>query len=303
MPVPPPRLGPGSRVLLIAPAGPVTDEMIERAVARCRSLGWEPVVGASARLRTGFLAGPDEARAADLERGLEDAAVDAMWALRGGYGGIRALQHVDLGSFQARPRAFIGFSDNTIIHLALRRLGVVSFHGPHAGAEAWSAVAETAFRAVLMQGSAAGTLPAGPETPATLVDGAAEGPLVGGNLALLASTCGTALQPDVRGGILFLEDVGEPLYRIDRMLMQLRLAGVLDGVAGVALGQFTGLDDGDDGATLESVLAGALAPLGVPTVMGLPIGHVDANWTLPVGVAARLDAGAGTLTLLEPAVR
>jgi muramoyltetrapeptide carboxypeptidase len=303
----PPTLRPGDRVALVAPAGPVDDAKIDTALKRCAHLGLVPVPGRAIRSKNGYLAGSDQERAADLRLALEGDA-SAIWALRGGYGALRTLEHVDLQPFRARPRAYIGFSDNTAIHLALHRMGVVSYHGPHAGYEHFPEATERAFRAVLMEAGPAGVLPR-PDglMHITMRDGVAEGPLVGGNLALLAAVCGTRHQPDTRGAILFIEDVAEPLYRIDRMITQIRLAGLLDHVAGVALGEFTAMPDPVDEAasdgepTLEAVLGELLEPLDVPTVLGLPFGHGKENWTLPLGVTARLDASTGTLELLEPA--
>jgi muramoyltetrapeptide carboxypeptidase len=302
----PARLEPGDRVALVAPAGPVDEEKIRTAEARCRALGLEPVRGASVNARSGYLAGPDAARAADLQTAL-DAGVDAVWAVRGGYGTLRTLQHLDLSGFRRRRTALIGFSDNTAIHLALLRLGLVSFHGPHAGYEHFPSETEAAFRAVVMESGVPGALPlpAGCD-PVTIVAGRAEGRLIGGNLALLAAVCGTPYQPDTRGAILFFEDVGEHLYRIDRMLMQLRLAGLLDHVAGVAVGEFTGMIEpvhaevAGGEPSLQSLLTELLEPLGVPVVMDLPFGHGVQNWTLPIGVPARLDAIRGSLEILEP---
>lgn len=303
----PPALRSGDRVALVAPAGPIDEPKVATALRRCRDLGLEPVPGRAIRSRVGYLAGGDTDRAADLNAAIggDNAAI---WAIRGGYGSLRALQHVDLRPLRDRPRAFIGFSDNTAVHLALLRLGVVSFHGPHAGFEHFPPATEAAFRQVLFHAEAAGTLPASDVGPVTVRAGVAEGPLVGGNLALLAAACGTAHQPDTRGAIVFIEDVAEPLYRVDRMLMQLRMAGALDDIAGLALGDFTAMPDPvhraatDGEPCLESVVAELLEPLGVPIAMGLPFGHGRENWTLPLGVRARLDAGAGTLSLLEPAV-
>jgi muramoyltetrapeptide carboxypeptidase len=302
---------PGDRVALVAPAGPVADAAIERGLERCRRLGLVPVLGDRAGARTGYLAGRDRDRAADLASALADPDIAAVWALRGGYGTLRTLEHLDLSTTVGAPKPFIGFSDNTAIHLALHRRGIVSFHGPHAGFEHFPPLTEAAFRAVLMEPDPAGALPAAPVAPTVISDGSAEGALVGGNLALLAAACGTRHQPDTRDAILFLEDVGEPLYRVDRMLIQLRLAGLLDGIRGIALGEFVGLTDEEGGSGpasgsepppgLVDLAAELLAPLGVPVVAGFPFGHGRENWTLPLGVRARLDAGAGTLTLLEPA--
>lgn len=298
----PPRLRSGARVALVSPAGPSTPEKIEAALARCRGFDLEPVLAPSARERLAYLAGPDEARLTDLQAALEDPSVDAVWAIRGGYGTMRLLRHLDLEPLVRRPKAFLGFSDNTALHLALARAGLVSFHGPHAGG-AFPPLAEACFRAVLFEPAPAGPLPTGTEeVPRTLVGGVAEGELIGGNLALLAALCGTPWALRARGRILVLEDIGEAVYRVDRMLVQLALSGALEGVAGIAFGRFSETPQADPARGLEAVLAEWAQSLGVPAVMGLPFGHVDENWTLPFGVRARLDADAATLRLLEPAV-
>jgi muramoyltetrapeptide carboxypeptidase len=296
----PPRLRPGSRVILIAPAGPVSDERIDIALDRCARLGLEPVLGRSARARfAGYLAGTDDERIADLRTAIADDDIDGVWALRGGYGTMRLLAHVDLAPLAARPRAYIGFSDNTAVHLALLARGVVSFHAPHAGGDS-TPMAEECLRTVLFHAEAAGTLPLpdGP-APVPLMAGTAEGPLVGGNLALLAAMCGTPAPPVARDSILFVEDIGEAAYRLDRAWMQLLLSGALDGVAGIAFGRFSDCGTADE---LGELLHRLAAPLGVPVLMDLPIGHEPDNWTLPLGVRARMDASRGTLELLEPAV-
>ncbi|HSJ08688.1 MAG TPA: LD-carboxypeptidase [Longimicrobiales bacterium] len=292
----PPRLRPGSRVALIAPAGPVAEDRVDVALARCREFGLEPVPGRSARARHGYLAGDDAARSADLAWALGAPDIDAVWALRGGYGTMRLLAGVDLAPLRERPRAYIGFSDNTAVHMALRARGLVSFHAPHAGGD-MTGLAQDCFERVLFHAEPAGVLEQ-PATPAsvTLTGGTAEGPLVGGNLAILAAMCGTPAPPIARGSILFLEDVGEAPYRIDRAWTQLLLCGALDGVAGIAFGRFTecGVDN------VVETLHELSAPLGVPVVAELPIGHEPDNWTLPLGIRARLADGG--LELLEAAV-
>lgn len=294
----PPRLRPGARVALVAPAGPMAEERIEVALDRCRRFGLEPVLGASARSLHGtYLAGPDDDRRRDLRRAFGDPGIAAVWALRGGYGTMRLLADLDLSGVPAAPRAFIGFSDNTAVHLALHARGVVSFHGPHAGGDATD-LAERTLQQVLWHDRPAGVLPLPDDRPAVvLAGGTAEGRLIGGNLSLLAAMCGTPAAPRADGAILFLEDIGEEAYRLDRAWTQLELAGALDGVAGIALGRFT--DCGDD---VIDLLRSLTERLGVPTLADLPIGHEPDNWTLPLGVRATLDAGSGTLELLEPAV-
>lgn len=296
----PPRLRAGARVALIAPAGPITEDRVAIAFDRCARLGLEPVLGVAARGRQGgYLAGSDEERLEDLRWALTAPEIDAVWALRGGYGTMRLLQRIDLAPLVERPRAYIGFSDNTALHLALLARRVVSFHAPHAGGDL-TALAEQCLRDVLFDARAAGVLPAPAQRATiTLHEGIAEGLLVGGNLAILAGMCGTPGAPVARGAILFVEDVEEPVYRLDRMWTQLMLSGALEGVAGLAFGRFTDCGERD---SVRALLQGFADAAGVPAVMELPIGHEPDNWTLPLGVRARLDAAGGTLELLEPAV-
>jgi muramoyltetrapeptide carboxypeptidase len=306
-PLRPAAIGAGARIALVAPAGPVAPEAIDVALERVRALGWEPVLGEHARGRAGYLAGSDAERAADLNAALRSTEIDAVWCLRGGYGTMRILPEIDWAALKERPRPLIGFSDNTALHLAALRAGIVSFHGPHAAFGELPPFAIELLRRVLCRAEPAGVLPfpAGSAGRAeTWVAGIAEGPLVGGNLALLAATLGTPYALPAEGALLFLEEIGEHVYRLDRLLAQLRLAGVFDRVAGVVLGDFADCpDEGREGVPLQAeVLRGYLEPLGVPVASGFPFGHVADNWTLPLGVRARLDADAGTLALLESAV-
>jgi muramoyltetrapeptide carboxypeptidase len=262
------------------------------------------VVFPAAAQRAGFLAGPDPDRLRDLQAAFDDEAIDAVWALRGGYGTQRIVDDLALDQLRRDPVPFLGFSDLTALHVRLGSVGVVSFHAPHPG-EAFPAETEAHLRRVLFLAEAPGPLPTRPEDPPprTLVDGVAEGPLIGGNLALLSSLCGTRDTPAARGAILALEEVGEPAYRVDRMLLQLLRSRVLDGVAGLALGRFTGRDQDDEERAVVTVLAEWAERLGVPAVRDLPFGHVAHNCTLPLGVRARLDGDRARLDLLEPAVR
>lgn len=302
----PPALRPGARVALVAPAGPLGDGAVDRAVGRVRAWGFEPVVGEHARKRHGYLAAPDRERAADFNAALRDDSVDAIWCLRGGYGVMRIVDEIDWPALARRPRPVIGFSDNTALHLAIRRHGVVSFHGPHPATEALTPFSADSLLRALTVADPAGLL-AFPEDGGrarTIAPGVAEGPLVGGNLSLVASTLGTPYAIQAEGALLFLEEVGEAAYRIDRLLSQLRLAGVLGSAAGIVIGGITEVPDAgaEHVPSIDEVLADLLGDLGIPVAYGFPFGHVDDNWTLPVGVCARLDAGAGTLELLEGAV-
>ncbi len=311
----PPRLMPGSRIALIAPAGPLLDrDDLTRAAALCRALGYDPILGQSAYARHGYMAGTDEERIADLNSALTDPSINCVWCIRGGYGSLRLLDRVDYAAMARQPKALIGFSDITALLNAVTRLSrVVTFHGPVARNN-MPAFNRWHFERVLAGTEPAGRLGRIPQPPDTLVPqedrivtlcgGVAEGPLAGGNLTLLQCLIGTPYFPDLAGALLFLEDAGEDLYRVDRMLAHLRLIGALRGLAGVLVGRFTGLNRaGGDGALgYDQVLAEYFDPLGIPVAYGFPVGHIDSQWTLPLGVRARLDADAGEVELLEPAV-
>jgi muramoyltetrapeptide carboxypeptidase len=311
----PPRLTSGSQIGLVAPAGPLLErDDLTRAQELCRALGYQPVVGKNAHRRFGYLAGTDDERLADLNGALRDSSLDAIWCIRGGYGSIRLLDQVDYGAMAERPKALIGFSDATALLNAVHRLtGVVTFHGPVARTSL-TAFSRLHFDRVLTTAEPPGRLGRIPFPPDVLVPqdtrivslcgGIAEGPLAGGNLSLLQCLIGTPYFPELAGAILFLEDVGEDLYRVDRMLAHLRLIGALRRLAGVLVGRFTALQrSGGDGALgFDEVLASYFEPLSIPVAYGFPVGHIESQWTLPLGVRARLDADRGEVELLDPAV-
>jgi muramoyltetrapeptide carboxypeptidase len=311
----PPKLKPGSRIGLVAPAGPLLErDDLTRAQELCRALGYDPVLGSNAHCRHGYMAGTDDQRLADLNRVLQDPSIDAVWCIRGGYGAIRLLERVDYAAISRHPKALIGFSDITALLNAVTRCsGIITFHAPVARA-AMPLFSRAHFERVLASTKPPGRLERLPSPPgvlvpqenriATLTGGSAEGPLAGGNLTLLHCLIGTPFFPDLDGAILFLEDVGEHLYSVDRMLAHLRLVGAFRGLAGVVIGRFTQLERAArDGALgFDEVLATYFEPLGIPVASGFPFGHIEAQWTLPLGVRARFDAGAGELELLEPAV-
>ncbi|HEX5580312.1 MAG TPA: LD-carboxypeptidase [Gemmatimonadaceae bacterium] len=297
----PPPLTPGARVALVAPAGPLRGpEDVERGVAHVRGFGWEAVVGDHVLRREGYLAGADEERLADLNGALADDTIDGIWCLRGGYGAMRLLPHLDLASLRRRPKALLGYSDITALHAAVGlEAGLVSFHAPVARGELPPFAARSLHAAVT---GAADPCGAAPEAR-VLRPGRAEGRLVGGNLALVAALAGTPWFPRLDGAILVLEDVGEAAYRVDRMLRQLLLGGALGGVRGLVFGHFTERpDEGDDDARpLDDVLAEVADELGVPCIAGVPMGHVDEQWTLPLGAWAALDADERCLAVPPPA--
>jgi muramoyltetrapeptide carboxypeptidase len=299
----PARLRAGARIALISPAGPVTEERIAASARRCESLGLEPILGANAHLRTGYLAGSDVERARDVMWAFTDPDIDAVWALRGGYGTMRLHPHLDFDVIAQAAKPYLGFSDNTYVHLMLAARGVISYHAPHAGAD-FPPETQAALLRVLFGDDAPGVLPTRPVDPApeTLRPGFASGRLVGGNLSLLAATCGTAAQMRAHDCIVFIEEIGEPGYRIDRCIAQLQMAGALDGVRGFAFGRFTDVPEASSDSEIAELLTSLAAYYEVPAVMNFPIGHIEHNWTVPVGARATLDADACTLELIEPAV-
>jgi len=295
----PPLLSDGARVALVAPAGPLRGESdLQRAVDNVRSFGWDPIVSASALARDGYFAGGDEHRAAELNRAFADDSVDAVWCLRGGYGTTRILDALNYDSLVRRPKTIIGYSDITALHAAVaERSGIISFHGPTARAELTPFSRDSLRRAVVD-----GCDPSGPATSArTLRSGRAEGLLAGGNLAVLAALTGTSYAPRLVDAILVLEDIDEAVYRIDRMLRQLLMAGILAGVRAIAFGACTNCPEAaDDGArALDDVVGEVADTLGVPALCGLPVGHITDQWTVPLGLPAVLDADARTLTVLS----
>src|SRR6266478_1301774 len=272
----PRRLAPGQTIGLVAPSSaPNEPERIRFAAETIESLGFRVRSGAHLRDRDGYLAGSDADRARDINAMFADDAVDAIWCVRGGYGASRLLPALDYELIRRKPKALIGYSDITALHMAIQRhVGLVTFHGPVAW-RAFTPYTLGGLRRVLWRA----------EAPAHLV--------------------GPPYLPDLRGSIVFLEDVEEAYYRVDRMLTQLWLAGALDGVAGMVFGKFTDCDPSPfflQNRPLEEILAERFRALGIPTVSGVMIGHTDDQATLPVGCLAELDADAGTLTLLEPGV-
>ncbi|HEY6219795.1 MAG TPA: LD-carboxypeptidase [Gemmatimonadaceae bacterium] len=284
---------------LVAPAGPLRESSeLERALANVRAMGWDAVVAPHAQSADGYLAGSDADRAADLNSAIADSAIDAVWCLRGGYGAMRLLESLDYAAMAKRPKPLIGYSDVTALHAAFgRNSGVVTFHGPTARQALPKFSRESLERALINGGDPCGEMP----SARTLRGGKATGRLVGGNLALLASLAGTPFAPDYEKAIVVIEDVNEAHYRIDRMLTHLGLTGALSSCAGIVFGHFTDIpkEFGDETWTLERILADAATRAGVPCVAGAPFGHIDEQWTLPLGARATLDADARTLTILR----
>jgi muramoyltetrapeptide carboxypeptidase len=311
----PRRLAPGDTIGLIAPAGVISQESIDRAAARVEALGFKVKLGAHLTAVHGNYAGLWAQRMIDFNAMFRDPEVKAIWAIRGGSGALQLLPHIDYQMIRANPKILIGYSDLTALHLAIaRHAGLVTFHGPLAMSTP-SDYATKHLLDVLMDPQPQSVIPMAAENAQkaltapqyavrTVVPGVATGRLTGGNLSLVAALAGTPYAADIRGSLLFLEDVNEEPYRIDRMLMQLQMNQPFSQAAGVMLGVFEGCGPapGESALTLDETTDQHLAPLKIPAVTGWSFGHIRDQFTLPMGVQARLDTAAQTLTLLEPAV-
>jgi muramoyltetrapeptide carboxypeptidase len=310
----PKRLSEGALVGLVNPAG-ATYHPDDAEIARetLAALGLRVRFGAHLLDRRGYLAGRDEDRAADVNAMFADPEVRAILALRGGWGCNRLLPLLDYELMRKNPKIVMGYSDVTALLLAIQaRTGLVTFHGP-VGISSWTAFTTGHVRRLLFDGEAvsmenpAGTSDRLVQTAnrvLTITPGNAHGPLLGGNLSVLSAMLGSDYLPDFDGCILFLEEVGEEIYRVDRMLTQLSLAGVLGRISGFVFGQCTdcGPGRGFGSLTLEEVLVDHVSPLGVPAWYGSMIGHIEDKFVIPLGVPAEVDSDSGKIHLLEPAV-
>ncbi|WP_338513829.1 LD-carboxypeptidase [Pseudomonas poae] len=298
-----PALRPEGTIALIAPAGPATPD-VEKAEQWMRNRGYGLRIYPGVYERDGYLAGSDKTRLADLHAAFADPDIDAIFCLRGGYGTPRLLDSLDFGLLRANPKPFVGYSDITALHLAINRYaGFVTFHGPMLNADLLGdkqPPTESSLFSLLRGQLGAGSELAHPVAfpLTTLEPGIARGRLQGGNLSMIAAVMGTPFEIDAQGIILFIEDVNEPIYRIDRLLTHLRLAGKLAQVAGVLVGDVAGVDS----MALERLLKQTFAPLGVPVLSGWRSGHCDPNLTLPLGALVRLDAGEQRVVLEQDVV-
>jgi len=313
----PPCLQPGDVIGIVAPASaPPDPKAVDRVVGQVEGMGFKAKLGRHVRARLGFLAGTDRERAADLMGMFNARRVDGIICLRGGYGTARLFERLDFKLIREKAKVFCGYSDITSLHCALLvKAGLITYHSPMLneglGSDGYPEFSVTAFKRTVMNIQPAGSILAGCQRKSEIEivrRGVAEGRLVGGNLSVLVTTLGTPYQPEFRGRILFIEDVGEVPYRLDRLFTHLLNAGVLQQVAGVAVGVNRECEDpkaksaGEYRQGSVDVVRERLAQLRVPVVMGLPFGHQPFNATIPVGVRARLDAVHGDLVMLESAV-
>jgi muramoyltetrapeptide carboxypeptidase len=309
-------LRPGDTVGLITPSTYVSDP--DRLLLAARTVdyfGLRPRMAKNVGKRAGYLGGSIQERLDDLHSMFRDPDVKAVFAIRGGYGSEQLLDRIDYDIIRRNPKIFLGYSDITALHLAIHeRTGLVTFHGPVVLSR-FSDYTQQWFRRALFETAPLGAVSNPPETNRlrpnhllrTVRPGKATGALIGGNLSLIATTMGTPFEIDTRGRILFIEDVDEQPYSIDRMLTQLRLAGKLDAAAGLVFGECNGCRPRDYQPSFEStfslgeVLDNILGGLKIPVLSGLAFGHTDDQLTLPLGVMATLDATRETLVIEEPA--
>ncbi|MCE3016235.1 MAG: LD-carboxypeptidase [Pirellula sp.] len=306
-----PALKPGDTIAFVAPAGPVEIEPVNQYMKQLEAAGFRVLVPQNIERNWEYLAGTDEQRADELNSAIRNPEVDAIFAIRGGFGLTRILDRIDYDALRKSPKVVVGYSDLTALHLAIaRKIQLISFHGPMPMSNLWQGDApkykyanDTLHRTIFAEKYAvdlvgfAIPLPANKNMRA-LFAGKATGRLIGGNLSLICATLGTPYAITPKGAILFLEDVNEAPYRVDRMLSQLRLAGVLEEVSGVAIGDFSTRDTEDRLAT-DRVLVEYFGRLHVPVVMNFPVGHIPDNATIPHGALAEIDSDNLSLRLLE----
>lgn len=311
----PPRLHQGDTIALIAPGGHASDTAIERAVTRIEGLGFKVRLGANLRAVHGNYGGTVEQRLSDLHAMFADKQIRALWCIRGGSGCISLLSALDFKLIRANPKILIGYSDITALHLAIyKHAGLVTFHGPVA-MSSQSDYSNRHLMAVLTDPQRTYTIPMAPENSRraltephyavrTVHHGLATGPLMGGNLSMVAALAGTPYAADFRKALLFIEEVNEEPYRIDRWMTQLDLSGGFKNAAALMIGicDNCGPVEGESALTFDQTIDQHLAPLAVPAVSGYSFGHIRNQFTLPMGIQAMLDTERQTVTLLEPAV-
>ena len=291
----PRRLMPGATIGIVAPASPFERDVFDQGIAVLEAMGFETRPAQWIFTRQGFLAGDDALRAAQLTAAWADERVDAVMCARGGYGSLRILPLLNVQQMAARPIPFIGFSDISALHQQLLFLaGLVTFHGPMVCSLARAD--EQTRNTFLETLTGDGPRQIVAETPQVVAPGRCRGILTGGNLTTLCHLVGTVYAPSYDGCVLFIEDRGEAPYRIDRMLVQMKMAGCFSGLAGLILGTFQDCGSMDD---LGGVIGEVFGDMDIPVLSGFAAGHTDRNLTLPFGVEVRLDTDRGELTLLE----
>ena len=311
----PNRLKSGDTIGLIAPAGYISDDALKESIENIESLGFKTYYTDRIKSKYGYLAGSDQNRADDINHMFNNDNVDGIFCVRGGYGVGRLLRLINYDSIKANPKVLVGYSDITALHYAIySQTGLVTFHGPVATSTFNSFSVDNLVKTIINPQPRTIFTPADDSVRGsdfetyTIREGKASGELLGGNLSLAVTFLGTPYDVDYKGKILYLEEVDEKPYRVDRMLTHLYQAGKLEEVSGIALGIFRKCDSkigsakGEHSLTRKEVLYDKLYNLGVPVIYGLSFGHVENKYTIPFGINAELDVQQQTLTLTEPAV-
>ncbi len=307
----------GDTIGIISPASAIFEsEPYEVAKETFEAMGLKVKFGNFTKSKYGHLAGTDEERARELMEMFTDKEVKAIIALRGGAGSSRILDKLDYNTIKKNPKIFIGYSDITALHLAIyKKTGLVTYHGPVA-VSTWNPFAYTHLKKLLFEKEAVlyenpsekgSELAQTKNRIRTITPGTAKGELLGGNLSVLTSLMGTEYFPEKwKNKILYLEDIGEKIYAVDRMMSQLKLGGVLDQLSGFVFGKCSDCSPGGSGygsLTMEEVIDHYVQPLGIPAYTGAMIGHIDDNATIPNGIKAEINANKGSIQLLNPAVK
>lgn len=292
----PSYLSAGDKVAVVSPAGRVSREQVEHGAALLRKQGFEVLIGRHVFDEDGVFAGSDEARAADMQSALDDASVKAIFCSRGGYGCLRTHQLLNWSSFMSNPKWLVGFSDITVFHSFLARNHTASIHGVMTSFFTRDGEPTESFRMTMEM--LRGRMPAYDVRPHPLdVPGSASGILTGGNLSILLSLRGTPLDVVPDGRILFIEDINEYRYHLDRMMQNLKVGGLLERLSGLIVGHFTKMKDGDTpfGLDTAETIREAVAPYGYPVVFGFPAGHELPNLPLMMGGMVSMNvSGDGT---------
>ena len=304
-------LHPGDTIGLIAPSSPAPLDDLEKAVAAITDLGFNVKVGASCYESYGYMAGPEEIRAQDIHAMFNDPKINGIFCVRGGDGAIRLPRLIDMGLISKNHKVFLGYSDITILHLMFNLHGqFCTFHGPMPSTDmikdSFHGYEKDHLLKAICDDEPIGELKPydGAIPMQTLVGGTAEGKIIGGNMSLICALMGTPWEIDTKNRILILEDIDEPLYKIDRMLTQLLLGGKLETASGIVLGQFTNIThkDPERTFTLNKIFEDVVAKAGKPTLINGYFGHGDKKVTLPLGARAVIDGANSSFTIVESGV-
>ncbi|SHI42018.1 S66 peptidase family protein [Lutispora thermophila] len=305
----PKALKKGDTIGLIAPASPVLESKAKACIEWVKSSGYNVKWGESIFASRGYLSGDDELRANDINMMFRDEEVDAIFCIRGGYGTMRLLDMIDYDLIKNNPKIFIGYSDITALHTTFyQRTGLITFHGPMVASFAkkrLDKLSEDYMMRALMNPEPLGDIINPPDIPIRAYNGGcAKGKIVGGNLSILADTMGTPYEIDTKDKILFIEDVGERPYNIDRMLLQLKLGGKFRDAAGIVIGDWADCvpEENEESLTIDEIIEDIVVPCGKPILSGYKIGHCSPNITIPIGAQGFIDCENMKFSITESAV-